>query len=511
MYPLAPRAEVAVRHSSLQSSALPLRFGSEAESSPNLPEKPRDAVVIGAGPGGYASAIRMAQMGLKVAVVEKDTPGGVCLNVGCIPSKALIYVGKLFEKIKNGAKMGILVDNPRVDMATVNQWKNGIVQRLSGGVRQLLNKNNIETITGTAKFTDANTLEVTGKDGKTQAISAKNFVIATGSHIFELPSLKYDHKVVIDSTDALDLKEVPKHMILIGGGIIGLELGMAYAKLGAKVTVVEVQPKLLNGMDPDIVDTLMRSLKKNNIELFLSTKPTSLTVEGEEATLVMETPQGPKTLQADKVLVAVGRRPNSKNLGLENAGVTLNQYGAIPVNSQLRTNVSNIFAIGDVTPGAGLAHRAANDGLVAAEVIAGKNVTLDGQAIPSAIFTDPEIATVGDTEEQAKTKGHEVKVGKFPFAASGKATTMNDIQGFVKVIADAKSDKVLGVHMVGPDVSELIAEGALAIRLGATTEALAKTIHAHPTLPESLMEAAEAVDGRAIHFYQGKRALPSSF
>lgn len=477
-----------------------LMFGSDTPvPQGGVPE--RDIVVIGAGPGGYASAIRMAQLGLKVAVVEKDKLGGTCLNVGCIPSKALIYVGRLFEKIKKASKLGILVDNPRVDFGVTAKWKDGLVSRLSGGIKMLLKSNGVENVSGTAKFVDQNTVEVTAADGSTQTLKAKNFLIATGSSIRELPIFKYDHKVVIDSTDALNLTEVPKHMVVIGGGVIGLELGMAYAKLGAKVSVVESQPKLLAFLDDDVAEEVNRALKRSKIDVFTGVNPVLQAGEAEATVTVGDT-----VLTADKVLVAVGRSPNSKGIGLENVGVQTSQWGHINVDNQLRTNVPNIFAIGDVTLGAGLAHRAAHDGMTAARVIAGEtDAVLDEQAIPSAIFTDPEIATVGLSEAQAKQKGFEIRIGKFPFAASGKANAMDEALGFVKIIADAKTDKILGVHMVGPEVAELLGEATLALKEGLTAKELAETIHAHPTLPETLQEAAEAVDGKAIHFFTGKK------
>jgi dihydrolipoamide dehydrogenase len=479
------------------------------EGNRKMPENTRDVIVIGAGPGGYVAAIRMAQLGLKVTVVEKEKLGGVCLNWGCIPSKAMIYGASLYEKVKDASKMGIVVDNIRVELPTLVSWKDDVVKKLTGGIGQLFKNHGIETVYGTASFKDKNTLNVTDSSGKKLTLSAKNFLIATGSSSVELPGMGFDHTTIIDSTDALALSEIPKHLVLIGGGVIGLELGIMYAKLGAKVSVVELLPQLLPGVDKEIADTLRRSLKKRQMDMYLESKAKSIKVQGEKASLILETPDGEKTLEADKVLVAVGRRPNSKNLGLESIGVKLDARGFIPVDKQLRTNIPNIFAIGDVVGAPLLAHKASKEGLVAAEVIAGKKDELDYRAMPAAIFTDPEIATVGLMEDEAKAAGHQVKVGKFPFAASGRALSMDEPEGFVKVIADAKTDELLGVHMIGPEVSELIAEAALAIEMGATSEDLALTVHTHPTLPESLMEAAEALHGQAIHIYQGKGSLPS--
>ncbi len=473
-----------------------------------------DTVIIGAGPGGYVAAIRCAQLGKEsgrtTMLIEKEAMGGVCLNWGCIPSKAMIYAAGLLDTLENKAStMGILVDNPRVDMGTLQSWKNDVVKKLTGGIGQLCKANGVERIKGTASFKDTNTLEVQTATGFTETVVFKNAIIATGSSSIQIPGFEFNDTTIIDSRVALDLEEVPESMAVIGGGVIGLELGMMYAKLGTEITVIEMADQVLPGTDKDIVQVLSRSMKKKKIKVHTGAKAKSCNSKKKSASITFETKKGDdETLDVEKILVAVGRKPNSKGIGLENAGIATNDRGFITVDDQCRTSVPNIFAIGDVTSGPLLAHRASKEGTVVAGIINGSNEILDYRALPGAVFCDPEIATVGLTEAEAMEQGHTIKVGKFPFQASGRALTMGKPDGMVKLISDADTDVVLGVHMIGPDVAEFISEATLAIEMGATAEDIALTVHTHPTLPESLMEAAEAVHGLAIHIYQKEKPEP---
>lgn len=457
-----------------------------------------EAVVLGGGPGGYVAAIRLGKLGKKTVLVEKDNLGGVCLNIGCIPSKALIRVAKLKRRLEAARQIGVDVSGIKIDLPKVQAWKQGVVDKLTSGVDYLCKGNNVEIIKGTGTFKGPNELEVKTTSG-TESIQAKNIIIATGSRPFELPSLKFDGTRIITSTEALALTEVPKNLVVIGGGVTGLEIGTMYAELGSKVTVIEMLDQLLPGTDIELVRIVERSLRRLGIEYHVKSKAK----EYRDGNVYADLEDGKeKSFEADKVLITVGRRPNSDQIGLENAGVKTDSHGFIQVNTKMQTNVPGIYAIGDVVGPPMLAHKASKEGIVAAEVIAGMSSEADFRAIPGVIFTDPEIATVGLTEAQAKEKGHEPIVGKFPFTALGRALLAGETEGFVKIVADKSSDLVLGVHIVGDEASAMISEAALAIEMGATLEDIALTVHPHPTLPEGIMEASEAAKGKAIHILQ---------
>ncbi len=469
-----------------------------------MSEQRFDAVVIGAGPGGYPAAIRLGQLKVKTCIIEREYMGGVCLNVGCIPSKAIIHAAKTFDKLSHVDDIGISVPGkPTLDMKKLQTWKSGVVSKLTGGVRTLLKGNGVEIVEGAATLgkpgPDGHRITVKTKTGD-QTIIAKSVVLATGSRPLEIPGFKIDQKRVIDSTGALALDAVPARMIVIGGGYIGLELGMVYAKFGTKVTVVEATAGLLGTMDKECVAVVARKLKKLGVEVMLSTKAKSWEDKGDRAVLTVELEGGKTaTLDTDVILLSIGRRPNSENLGLEAAGVTV-ERGFVKVDDQLRTNVGGIYAIGDLVGGMMLAHKATKEGEVVAEVIAGHKAAFDVRTIPAVVFTDPEIASSGLTEDEAKAKGHTaLKVGKFPFAALGRAISVNDTDGFVKVIGDGKTGELLGVHIVGNGACDLISEAALAIEMGAMVDDLRLTIHPHPTLSEAIMEAAAVALGEAVH------------
>ena len=458
-----------------------------------------DVLVIGAGPGGYVAAIRAAQLGLKTACAEsRETLGGTCLNVGCIPSKAMLHASELYDHAANGmmANLGIEVA-PKLNLEVMHGQRRDAVKGLTGGIEFLFKKNKVDWKKGHASFVDAHTVKV-GEE----TVTAKNVVIATGSSVASLPGIEIDNAnhVVVDSTGALELPAVPQRMVVIGGGVIGLELGSVWRRLGAQVTCVEFLDEILPGMDADIRKEARKVFKKQGIEFKLSTKVTGCTVNGGTATLTMEPAAGgaSETLEADCVLVSIGRKPNTEGLNLEAIGLTPNQRGQIETDHDFRTSVEGVWAIGDVIPGPMLAHKAEDEGIAVAENIAGLTGIVNHDVIPSVVYTWPEIAGVGLTEEQAKERGA-VKVGKFPMMANSRAKTNHEPDGFVKVIADAETDRVLGVWAIAVPAGTMIAEAALAMEFGATSEDIAYTCHAHPTHSEAMKEAAMGVTGKPIH------------
>ena len=463
--------------------------------------KTYDAIVIGGGPGGYVCAIRLGQLKQKTVCIEKDQPGGVCLNWGCIPSKALISTAHLFEKTSSSASIGIKVQGVELDPNAMQDWKEGIVKKLTGGVKSLLKANGSDYLAGTATVTGPKTVEVKLPDGSTETFEAtKGIIVATGSSTIEIPTFKFDGKQIIGAKEAVSLRTIPKRLLVIGGGIIGLELGMVYQKFGSQLTVVEALPQILTGVDEECAKLVERKIVKKGGTIHKNAKALGYEKQSDGSIGVkIEIGGKAETVICDVVLVAVGMRPNGKNLGLEAVGVTVDPRGFVPCDKQGKTNVPSIYSIGDVSGAPLLAHKAMKEGEIVAEVIAGHKVEKDWVTIPSAVFTDPEIATVGLTAEEAKAKGIEVSVGKFPFAALGKAMAINETEGFVKVVADKKTKQVLGVHIVGPEASTLISEGALALEMAAFLDDIALTIHPHPTMGEAMMEAAANAMGQAVH------------
>lgn len=452
-------------------------------------------LVIGGGPGGYVAAIRLGQLGRQTMVVEKEALGGVCLNVGCIPSKAIVRAARLMKQIQKGQDFGIEAPQPKVNLQKLQAWKKSVIDKHISGVAYLCRGNHVEVIQGEATFLGPHQVQIRTKDG-TRILTAQNIIVATGSRPVEIPGFKFDGDFIITATEALAFTEAPRSFVIVGGGVSGLELGMSYAQFGSKVTVIEMLDQLLPGVDIELVRVVERTLKKMGVDTHLKARA-KWAKDGKVAAQLSD---GKETeIPADKVMVVVGRRPNSDQIGLETTGVKTNQAGFIEVNKQMQTNVPGIYAIGDVTGPPLLAHKASKEGIVAAEVISGQASAADFKAMPSAIWTDPEIATVGLTEAEAKKQGYDPIVGKFPFTALGRAMIAGETEGFVKVVADKESEQILGIHMVGADVSDLISEAALAIEMGATLDDLALTVHPHPTLPESLMEATEAAKGKAIH------------
>lgn len=461
-----------------------------------------DVTIIGSGPGGYVAAIRCAQLGMKTALIEKyDTLGGTCLNVGCIPSKALLDSSEhYYNATHHFVEHGIGVSGLKVDLAQMIKRKNEVVGQTVAGIDFLMKKNKIDVYHGVGSFKDSKTIRI--KNSKEEiVIESENTIIATGSKPASLPFIQIDKKRVITSTEALELKEIPKHLIIIGGGVIGLELGSVYARLGAKVTVVEFMDSIIPTMDKALGKELQKILKKQGFEFLLSHKVTSVKNTGKLVQVEAENPKGDKiTLDGDYCLVSIGRKPFTEGLGLEHAGVKVNERGQINVDDHLRTTVPNIYAIGDVIPGAMLAHKAEEEGVFVAETIAGQKPHINYNLIPGVVYTWPEVASVGFTEEQLKEKAIPYKTGLFPFKASGRARASMDTDGFVKVLAHEKTDEILGVHMIGPRVADMIAEAVVAMEYRASAEDIARMSHAHPTYTESFKEAClAATENRAIH------------
>jgi dihydrolipoamide dehydrogenase len=457
-----------------------------------------DVIVIGAGPGGYVCAIRAAQLGLKTACVEKRaTLGGTCLNVGCIPSKALLQASEKFEEAeKHLSSFGVNVGKVSLDLKAMMGHKEKVVESNVKGIEFLFKKNKVDWLKGEGSIPAAGQVKVGDK-----TYSAKHIVIATGSDVAELPGITIDEKQIVSSTGALELGAVPKSMAVIGGGVIGLEMGCVWSRLGAKVTVIEYLDRILPGMDGELSKEAQKILKKQGIEFKLGTKVTGVKTDKKGSVLTLEPAKGgtAETLDAEIVLVEVGRKPYTASLGLEKVGVQMDERGRVKTDAHFETNVKGIYAIGDVIAGPMLAHKAEDEGVVLAEMIAGQTGHIDYDCIPGVVYTWPEVAAVGKTEEQLKEAGVAYKTGKFPFMANGRARAMNCTDGFVKILADAKTDRVLGVHIIGPEAGTLIAECVIAMEFGASAEDIARTCHAHPTLEEAVKEAALAVDGRPIH------------
>ena len=461
-----------------------------------------DLVVIGSGPGGYVCAVRAAQLGMKVAIVEKDaTLGGTCLNVGCMPSKALLHASEMFEQAAHSfAKMGVSVPAPKLDLPAMMNFKQQGIDGNVKGVEFLMKKNKIDVIHGKARILGSGKIEVSGAAGKPQQVETKNIVIATGSDIARLKGIEIDEKRIVSSTGALSLDSVPAKLLIVGAGVIGLELGSVWHRLGTEVTVVEFLDRILPGMDGEIARQFQRILEKQGFKFRLGAKVTDVDTAGKMLVANVEPAAGgaQEKLEADVVLVCIGRVPYTEGLGLEGAGVALDGRGRVQIDSHFATNVRGIYAIGDVVAGPMLAHKAEDEGVAVAEILAGQAGHVNYDVIPNVIYTFPEVATVGKSEEELKAAGIAYASGKFPFTANGRAKVNHQTDGFVKILADAKTDRVLGVHIIGADAGNMIAEAAVAMEFGASSEDIARTCHAHPTLSEAIKEAAMAVDKRAI-------------
>lgn len=456
-----------------------------------------DTLVVGAGPGGYVAAIRAAQLGQKVTIVDKADLGGTCLNVGCIPSKALIQAGHLTETARGNEDIGIKTENVSVDFSKVQEWKGKIVNRLTSGVEALLKGNKVDIVKGEVYFVDKNHVKVMDEK-QSQTYTFNNCIIATGSTPIEIPSFPFSDRV-LDSTGGLNLKEIPESLVVIGGGYIGTELGSAYANFGTKVTIIEGEKEILGGFEKQMTAVVKKRLKKKDVEIVTSAMAKGVEESDSGVKVTYEAGGEEKTVEADYVLVTVGRRPNTKEIGLEQVGIEVDDRGLIKIDKQCRTNVDNIYAIGDIVAGLPLAHKASYEGKVAAEAISGKKSEIDYIGMPAVVFSDPEMASVGYTEQEAKDEGIKIKASKFPFAANGRALSLNDSDGFLKLITREEDGLVIGGQIVGANASDMIAEIGLAIEAGMTAEDIALTVHAHPTLGEITMEAAEVALGTPIH------------
>ena len=462
-----------------------------------------DIIVIGGGPGGYVAAIRASQLGKKTACIEsRGALGGTCLNIGCIPSKSLLHSSELFKKANSEFKsLGINTGNISIDISKMMQHKKKSVDTLTKGVEFLFKKNKVNYFKGHGSFLDTNSIEIKLNDGTKKSIKGKNIVVATGSSVLSLPNITIDEKVIVSSTGALSLPKIPKKLIVIGGGYIGLEMGSVWSRLGTQVEVIEYLDHITPGMDKEISDSFLKILKKQGLKFHLSTKVNSVKKNSNGAIVEATSKEGDiKKFDADVVLMSVGRKPNTNGLNLKKVGIELDDKGRIRTGKNFDTNIPNIFAIGDVISGPMLAHKAEEEGIAVAEYLAGKYGHVNYDVIPGVVYTSPEVAYVGKTEEELKLKKISYNVGKFPFLANSRAKINDEADGFVKILADKTTDKILGVHMIGPDVGNMIAEMALAMEFGASAEDVARTCHAHPTLTEAIKEAALAVDKRPIHF-----------
>lgn len=464
-------------------------------------------VIIGAGPGGYAAAFLAADLGINTTLIDNEpNPGGVCLYKGCIPSKALLHASKILTDSDNAKNIGLEFSDPVINLDKLRSWKEDVVRKLTSGLGQLSKQRKIEYIKGLAVFVNSTTLEVTSENNKKESLGFENLIIATGSYPTSIPDLPKDNDRILDSTSALEITDIPKSLLIIGGGYIGLELGTVYAALGTQITVAEMLPRLLNGADEDLVNILSKSIKKKFEAILLQTKVTAVKNVKDGIKVTFETADKKKSEKIfDKVLIAIGRKPNSKNLGLENTNVETDEKGFIKVDNQMKTSDKNIFAIGDVVGEPMLAHKASHEGRTAAEVIAGHKTIFEPKAIPAVVFTDPEIAWCGLTETEAIKQNRNITVAKFPWVASGRAMTLDNTEGLTKLIIDSETERILGVGIAGQNAGDLISEGVLAIEMGANATDIKLTIHPHPTLSETIMESAEVFFGQSTHIYKPKK------